>query len=258
MEKLKGKKIVVTRALEDAKKFSNLLIAKGAVPVVVPCIRFSSVDDTGFLDASLLRLSQYNLVVFTSATAVRFFHQCCLRLDVDFSSGGSFQVVAIGSKTEEALKKIGRIPDIAPSQPGDSAVLFQELLNAVDLDGKKILFPRAKEARYDFVLDLEKAGASVDLAILYETQPDPNGSKALKSEMRKGHVDWITFASGSAVRHFFSFVDKPRIDTWLQEGDTKIAAIGNVTKGVLKDLGYDSSAVASVPTFEALIEAMEI
>ena len=54
-----GKRIVVTRAREQASALSDLLLEKGADPVEFPVIKIARLADYGVLDGALLSISDY-------------------------------------------------------------------------------------------------------------------------------------------------------------------------------------------------------
>ena len=75
---LAGKRIVVTRAIEQARILKERLESLGAVVLLYPAVSFSEPSDTTELDRSIAALDGFDWVLFTSANAVRFFSaRCC-------------------------------------------------------------------------------------------------------------------------------------------------------------------------------------
>src|SRR5205814_9419107 len=68
---LKGRRIVVTRAREQAGDLVRALQEHGAEAVIAPVIRIQPLADLGALRAALTGLSAYRWVVFTSQNAVQ-------------------------------------------------------------------------------------------------------------------------------------------------------------------------------------------
>src|SRR5258706_1880405 len=68
---LKGRRIVVTRAREQAGDLVRALQDYGAEAVIAPVIRIQPLADLGGLRAALTGLSGYRWGVFTSPNAVR-------------------------------------------------------------------------------------------------------------------------------------------------------------------------------------------
>ena len=70
---LAGRRIVNTRAANQAAELDTLLRAAGAIPVSFPCIAIEPVADPGPLDAALRMMfdGAYDWVLFTSVNTVR-------------------------------------------------------------------------------------------------------------------------------------------------------------------------------------------
>src|SRR2546422_3480147 len=67
---LQGRRIVVTRAREQAGELVRALEARGAEAVLAPVIRIQPLENLGALRAALTGLSAYRWVVFTSQNTV--------------------------------------------------------------------------------------------------------------------------------------------------------------------------------------------
>src|SRR3990172_701609 len=70
---LAGKRILITRAREQASTFAAVLEAAGAEVVEFPTITIVPPDTFDPLDAAIGRLREYQWVIFTSRNGVRFF-----------------------------------------------------------------------------------------------------------------------------------------------------------------------------------------
>src|SRR5260370_37341316 len=68
---LKGRRIVVTRAREQAVDLVRALEEHGAETVIAPVIRIQPLENLGALRAALTGLSAYRWVVFTSQNAAQ-------------------------------------------------------------------------------------------------------------------------------------------------------------------------------------------
>src|SRR5205085_5402534 len=68
-----GKRIVVTRAREQADALSSRLHALGADVIEIPTIEILPAADYGPLDRAISGLASYDWLIFTSANGVRFF-----------------------------------------------------------------------------------------------------------------------------------------------------------------------------------------
>ena len=63
---LAGKRIVVTRTVEQSKALVDELTRRGARVIVMPCVEFRPPENFAALDAELSRLPEFDWVAFTS------------------------------------------------------------------------------------------------------------------------------------------------------------------------------------------------
>ena len=78
-----GKRIIITRAHEQAAEFSDLLRAHGADPIELPTIEVVPPDSWEDLDGAIENIEHYHWLIFTSVNGVRFFVQRLKALDKD-------------------------------------------------------------------------------------------------------------------------------------------------------------------------------
>jgi len=175
---LRGTRVLVTRAVEDAPEFEELLRARGAVPVRMPCIAFEDVP------RERPAVEGFDLVVIASPHAARRF------LDL-IGRTSQIRFAAVGAATAAELPG----PVLVPSAGAGAEALIAELADKVR--GKRVLVPRAEDGNPALVEGLRSAGAQVETLTLYRTvTPRSANLDALRG------IDAIAFASGSAVRGF--------------------------------------------------------
>ncbi len=253
---LSGKRVIITRATEQAPEFERLLTAEGAVPFRIPTIVLAPPPEWSPCDRALRELSRYDVVLFTSRNTVDWLWKRSVEISLSLD-WTTIRVAAIGQGTVKALEQRGVLADHVPASPAAAEELRDELLASVELKGKKILFPRALEGRDVLVKGLEKAGATVELVPVYRTLPSEEGRAALAGLLRgEASADWATFASSSAVRAFFDLAPAAEIRCWIAERKIRIASLGRVTAGVLKELGVEATVTAAEPSLVALVRAM--
>ncbi|MCA9871777.1 MAG: uroporphyrinogen-III synthase, partial [Anaerolineae bacterium] len=88
---LAGKRIVVTRAAEQAGDLDELLRERGATPLPYPCIAIAVPEDAAPLDEALRGLAAggYDWLVLTSRNAVAILAERLDALDLAPLAGGS-------------------------------------------------------------------------------------------------------------------------------------------------------------------------
>jgi uroporphyrinogen III methyltransferase/synthase len=130
-----GKRVLVTRAREQASALSDKLRALGAEPVEFPTIQITPPDD-GYqaLDAALAGLADYDWVVFSSANAVQHVFERLGHAGRDARAFGKAKIAAVGPATDSALRTHGLRADFVPAEFVAEAVVarFPESLRASD------------------------------------------------------------------------------------------------------------------------------
>lgn len=244
-----GKKIVVTRAAEQAEDFAGLLRHAGADPILLPVIQIRPVSDWGRLDAALNHLDRYQAIIFTSVNGVRFFRERLLTRHIDIRNLHGKALYAIGPKTAERLwewgLKVERLPEVFQAE-GIVSMLLQ-----IGISGKKFLIPRAKEAREILPDEIRRLGGEVDVVPVYETIGASPPSEVDLSEM-----DMITFASPSSVRYFMSGVGQPLREGCQRGKAPLIACIGPITAECARSMGLAVTVIPKQYTIAALAEAI--
>lgn len=252
---LSGKRILITRAREQASSFARLLEAAGAEVVEFPTIAFAPPESFAPLDAAIGRLREYRWVIFTSSNGVRFFWERLAEAGRDARDFAGITVCAIGPATAAALRSQGIRPDIVPAEFKAEALV--EAIGAVagedDLRGARILVARAAEAREVIPEEFTRRGARVDVVPAYRTvksAPDVAGTREL---LREGKIHAVTFTSSSTVRHFLDLLGGEA--KALLQG-VVIASIGPITAETAARHGIVSHIMPENYTVPALAEAL--
>ena len=249
---LLGRSVVVTRAREQASGLATRLSALGAEVIQFPTIAFHSLADTAEVDSAARSLSGYDWVVFTSVNGVRFFMERLNALGLDARAFAGCRVAAIGPATAKAVKETGIIPDFVPESYVAESVA--QGLVAQGIAGKKVLIPRARQAREVLPEELRKAGAEVLVLPVYETVPDTGNKEAVLERLEEGTLSAVTFGSSSTVENFFASIPEELVR---RHPETALCVIGPVTAGTLKKHGFEPTVQPEAFTIPALVEAMK-
>ncbi|HEV7685510.1 MAG TPA: uroporphyrinogen-III C-methyltransferase, partial [Acidimicrobiia bacterium] len=112
-----GRRVIVTRAREQASGLVERLQELGAATVELPVIEIGEPDDGGAaLREAAGRVGEYDWVVFTSANAVVRFFAALGAVGFDTRALGGRRVAAIGPGTADALASAGVRPDLVPER----------------------------------------------------------------------------------------------------------------------------------------------
>lgn len=226
---LAGKRVLVTRAAEQAGGLAAELERLGAEVLFLPVVRYEEPLDKGPIDKALRDLAEFDWLVVTSQNVVRFVDGRLQRVKGSASTGLP-KVAAVGPATAEAAQEAGWPVEFVASR-FQGAALAEEL--GQRLRGCKVLLPRSDRAGGELPEALRRVGADVTEVVAYRTvRADFPGSRAVEDICA---VDAITFASPSAFRFFCDAMGEKRMRELA--GVVAIAAIGPVTAQAIRETG---------------------
>ena len=246
-----GKTIMVTREKEASSEFAELLASCGAMIIEFPTIEIKPVRNTKEQELSVRNLEDYDFLVFTSVNGVSNYFEVLALEGKDSRELKGKKIIAIGEKTSEELLRYNLRADYVPKvYTAEGIISLAEKLN---LNGKKILIPRALVARELLPDTLRAMGAEVEVLCVYETLvPDYAKQKLdlIKMKFSGAEIDLVTFTSSSTVTNFFSLLGKdPELFS-----KTGFACIGPVTAATLLGYGLTPTVTADIHTTRGLKE----
>jgi uroporphyrinogen III methyltransferase/synthase len=243
-----GRKIVVTRAPEQAAELSDRLHVLGAEAIELPVISLAPPADPAPLDRAIESLASYDWLIFTSVNGVRFFLN---RLDQSRHDLRSLKarICAIGPATRKAIEDLHIKVDLMPEE-----YVAESLIKAFasqNLAGQRVLLPRAAVARDVIPAELAKLGAHVDVVEAYRNVVPPSAqTRAREIFSGENKPDWITFTSSSTVKNLLAITGREALE------GVRIASIGPVTSSTLCAHGLTVDAEAKRFTLDGLVEAI--
>jgi uroporphyrinogen III methyltransferase/synthase len=252
-----GKRVLVTRARDQASGTAGLLRDQGAEPVLVPTIAIRPPADPGPLERALQELLQgaYGWVAFTSANGVERTWGALLHTGGDARAFGAARIAAIGPATARALAEHGLRADLVAAEfRGESlAAEMVEVIRATGIS-PRILISRAARARDVLPEALRGAGHRVDVVAAYETHAAPREAfVALESDLEQGRLDAVTFTSSSTVSSLCDGLG-PRAAERLAR--VRVATIGPVTTATARERGLRVDVTAAEYTVPGLVRAL--
>jgi uroporphyrinogen III methyltransferase/synthase len=249
---LLGRRIVVTRARQQASDLVRRLSDLGAECLEVPTIEVMPADDLAPLTDAVQNLSIYDWIIFTSVNGVKFFFDHLFGTDKDIRALSHLKTAAIGPATAAKLLDYGLKSDILPKKYRAEAVV--EAFRKISLAGKKILLPRAAEARPVLPLELRKMGADVDEVSAYRTKKVNGDTDQLIHRLEEKTIDIVTFTSSSTVQNFKALIPPDRFKQLLK--GVTIASIGPITTGTAIESGFKVAITAKSYTIPGLCDAI--
>ena len=243
-----GKRIVVTRAPDQASEFSERLRALGADAIELPVISIQPPEDPAPLDRAIDQLATYDWLIFTSVNGVRFFLDRLDRSTHDLRALKA-RICAIGPATRRAVEELHLKVDLMPEE-----YVAESLVRAFSdqtLSGKRVLLPRAAVARDLIPAELTNLGARIDVVEAYRNLVPPGAAERARQVFSASQKpDWITFTSSSTVKNLLSFAGREALH------GIRIASIGPVTSETARTHGLTVDAEAKQYTLDGLIESI--
>jgi uroporphyrinogen-III synthase len=247
---LAGKRILITRAPHQASELADRLRGLGALPILVPTIEIAEPSSFQALDSALASLTRFDLVAFTSANAVRAFHQRAEHLGL---TPTPHRIAAVGPATARALESIGLRADILP--PTFTAESLAKTL-LPEVSDRRALLVLAEDAPPTLRDALDAGDADVSVAAAYRNRI-PEASLATVTSLfakSSNYPDAVTFTSASTAANLVALLEaaKLTLPTTVIRG-----SIGPITSRALADLGLPPHIQAAESTIPGLVTALE-
>ena len=242
---LHGRTIVVTRARAQASGVAKTLQGLGAQVVELPAIRIESLTGTDAARAAAKAIGDYDLICLTSPNGVKLLFEAISAAGLDARALAGATVAAIGPGTARALAAQGIAADVIPERFVAEALV--EVLEDVEVDGKRVLIARAAEARDVLPDALRERGASVDVVALYETVREAPDEKAIAAAQG---ADYVTFTSSSTVKNLTEALGERF------PAAARIVSIGPVTSETVREVGLEVAVEADRHDVDGLLSAL--
>lgn len=244
-----GKRIVVTRAANQAPALTQKLRDLGGDVIEMPATRIARLDLTQLREA-ISRLSEYQWIIFTSQNAVSIFWEQLLGAGLDARALAGVRVAAVGPATAGALLEHGIIVDVVPERFVAESLL-ERLSERDDVAGSSILYVTAEGSREVLPDGLEEIGASLNHVLAYRSIVDGTGAARLVRALESHPADIVTFTSASSVRGYVDAVGEE-----LSRG-SPAASIGSATSEAIRAAGIELKLEAEESTIDGLVDAIE-
>jgi uroporphyrinogen III methyltransferase/synthase len=255
---LRGKTVLVTRPSSQSEDLTGHLEAVGATVVHCPTIEVLPPNNWAQLDASILRIKEYDWIVFTSANGVRFFFDRLEEKEIDGVEAFAGAIVcAIGPVTAAALEKAGVVAQVTASDSraeGALTAIVDHVGGEHNVKGLQFLIPRAKVAREILPAGLRKLGARVDAIEAYQTVKPEIPRESILRLFHETSIDVVTFTSSSTVSNFAALVGLTDLSGLL--ANILIACIGPITAETAAGYGLKNIIQPELYNAEALVESI--
>jgi uroporphyrinogen III methyltransferase / synthase len=247
-----GKRIVVTRARNQAGELARRLCELGAEVIEFPTIAIEPPPDYAPMDHAIEQLHSYEWLFFTSGNGVDSFFNRLRQLGKNSHALEHLRVVAIGPQTAGRLEAEGVHVRFVPAKYQAEGIL--EELNPSQIRGCRILLPRAAKAREILPETLRQWGAIVDVVEAYQTVLPQNQKASLNGLLEQNRIDMILFTSSSTVVNFVQLLEGHDLERRLER--VIVACIGPITAQTALDNGLDVRITSAEFTIPGLVDAI--
>lgn len=248
-----GRRIVVTRARDQAGQLARSLQELGAEVLEIPTLRIEAPTRRQELVDALLELNSYDWLVFTSVNGVTHFFEYFFRQFHDLRDIGGARIAAVGPATAKKLKELHLQVDLMPDEALASGIA-EDFAEYGSVENLKICLLRAEVANPELPAALEALGAIVDDIACYRTVPETEDPAGAAEKLLETGAHWVIFTSASTVDHFHARFDLPALAKKFP--GLKLASIGPETSKAITALGLKPVLEAKQHTVDGLLAAL--
>ncbi|MCX8169757.1 MAG: uroporphyrinogen-III synthase, partial [Candidatus Methanomethyliaceae archaeon] len=247
---LRGRTIVIMRALNQAEETVELIKSMGGKPYLLPMIKLKPLKPISKIKSFINDLESGKIfsIIFMSVNSVKYFYKIIdeMNIEVNFKVREAMKntiLIAVGPKTAKALEEFNVI---IPREFSSNGLI--EYLKDMDLKNKIIYIFRSKDANSILRENLIKYNAIVKEIYLYKILLPSKfhfKEKFLK-DLNDGRINAIIFGSFKNVKHFFQIF--PELKSLINR--LTIVAIGPITANTLMNYGVKADVIPRDYTFE--------
>ena len=250
---LSGLRFLVTRYDTPESSLSLLLQSQGAAVVTAALTKIIPPKSWHSFDETVISSLKIDWAIFTSRNGVSFCVSRLKDLQIDpqlfFSK---IKIACVGQSTSSALYRHGISVELIPDHFQSEGLINS--LSQYDLKNKRCWLIQAESPRKTLRIFLENKGAIILSTSVYRTVPSGEDTPFLLEELNQGKLDWIIFASPSAVENFNKFLPEGFWENLAVK--PKIACIGETTEFSLKSLGWSVELRPVIQDFEHLVKSL--
>ncbi len=236
-----NKRVLILRAIHQAKEMADRLSEAGFYPVVYPVIKIKPLPYPELVDKAVKELSAglYDWLVFTSVNGVNILFSYMRRIGLTVPA--DVKIAAVGPATAKAIMFWGYRVTCIPSEFRTERLGYE----ISGVEGNRIMLARALNASPAMKEVLISRGARVDDIPVYETIISP-------PEKPIPQADWVVFTSPSTVEGF-----KIALGSNPFPSNMRVICIGPVTANKALSANFPVHGVATEYTIEGIIRMLK-
>jgi len=239
---LDGLHILVTRPEQRANTFVSMLQTAGAEAITFPAIAITEPLNTQSREAVLKNISDYQMAIFISPTAVEktFEHISVLP--------NSLKLIALGKSTARALKAFGYTLSFEAETQDSESLLAQPQMQAEQVAKQNIVIFRGEGGRPLLADTLRERGARVMYADIYR-RALPVSEHLQTTQLNNLHAVCVT--SNQSLENLMLLCDDMALLKALP-----LFVPGHRCANLARALGFTAVHMANSATDDAMLDAL--
>ncbi len=254
---LKNKRVLIAASPQTSERLQESLKSLGARLIPFQGVDVRKIQDREALARALGAPDVYAWLIFTSSYGVRFFLELLDDLGLPKQRLAASRICAVGPATARTASDNGLRVDLIPDDyvaEGILRALSEREGGLASLANRRILLPRAREARDLLPRELRAAGINVTILPCYETFRADVDAAAMH-RLIENPPDLLVFTSTSNVTHFMAAVGHENGIKLLR--NATVAVLGPVIAKTVASLGKDPEIRPDQNTAASLILAIQ-
>lgn len=245
---LTGVRVGITGTAQFTGKLSSALKEEGAAVRDMGFLAVEANTKTLEFKELLLRLFEFNWLVFTSSNGVQIFLEAVKEHKIDFRRLAAFQIAVIGQGTGDALASYGFHADYV-SDKGNSRDFAAEMA-AFLKEEDRVLLLRAENATSDFTDIFSSKNIVFEDFPIYGLVPEEY--KKIRIMKNLSELDYLVFGSSLGVETFYKELSEKNSDSL----KARVVCIGEATRDRLVSQGIRDVLQAGRADIHSLVQTI--
>ncbi len=247
MSFLAGKRILLTRTVEQNLLTDSLVRDYAATPVHFSCVNLEILSQN--IHSALKKLqgvtTEYTDIIFSSRNGVLAVASCDDNLAYTLQH---FRIVAVGKKTAQALKKLNINTAFIPTDASQQGLIQ---VYQTQTPPQQVFFFRAEEGSDALADYFDTLNIKTQLVSAYRTTCNTEDASPMVQELRHQRIDAVLLGSAKTALFYCQ-----RIANLELANQPIIAVISKQVAEAADKLGLNVQVIAEEPSFKAMLDGL--
>ena len=241
---LTGKRILITRAVQQTTETTALIEKTGATCIAFPCLEYQVLQDS--IQQGLSLAKGYSDIVFTSVNGIHAVFKNCSSAHMDELQ--KKRIAVVGAKTAAALKNYGLQASIIPTTSSQQGLIQHYQAHGLP---QSMLFFRAEDGSDALLEYLQNQGVKTCLIKAYRSICPTNDNSEVLTMLKKNSIDATLLGSSKTVAHYLQ-----RIGNLELANRPVLVAISQQVDNAADKLGLKVQLIAKQANFPSMLESL--